>query len=181
MDTTNTKQTLRSINITFIAPFENHISNGGEKLLGNSNSIKQTNSGHVYASGQKIRHAFCQSLEELINNDINNDELFVSTGDAIPTDIAHNLRADFCGYMHPKGDAYIGKRVSPVSVTYAVAKKPSEIQTDLLVRYSNMNKEDNVIAHKEVSEYDEMIFNFSINNFLVSVNLYLSIFIIIFS
>ena len=40
-----TKKPIVGIMVSLVAPFENHIANGGEKLLGNASSIKRRPDG----------------------------------------------------------------------------------------------------------------------------------------
>ena len=43
---------IKGILVSSLAPFENHMANNGEKLLGNASSIKRRPDGCVYISGQ---------------------------------------------------------------------------------------------------------------------------------
>lgn len=42
---------IKGILVSSLAPFENHMANNGEKLLGNASSIKRRPDGRVYISG----------------------------------------------------------------------------------------------------------------------------------
>lgn len=56
---------IKGILVTALAPFENHIANGGEKLLGNASSIKRRPDGRVYVSGQMQRHVLFSAIDRL--------------------------------------------------------------------------------------------------------------------
>lgn len=154
---------LRSILVVASAPFTAHIGNAGEKLLGNFTSIKRLPGGEVYFSGQKQRHAFFASLTEINRHDPDRDKTWVSNADGISDDLANDLRADLGGYMRPRGEAYLGKRVSPVSATFAIAKEPSRVFVDLLQRKTDRDTTEMAIAQREVSERDEMVYAFHLD------------------
>src|SRR5690606_33288529 len=122
---------IRGILISILAPFENHIANGGEKLLGNASSIKRRPDGRVYISGQMQRHALFSALDRLNESDPEKGDTFVSNGDGITNLVERDLRADLGGFMHPSRGDYSGRRTAPLSVTPAVALNPSEIGRDL--------------------------------------------------
>jgi CRISPR-associated protein Cst2 len=174
---------IKGILVTLIAPFENHIANGGEKLLGNASSIKRRPDGRVYVSGQMQRHVLFSAIDRLNQSDKEKGETFVSNGDGISNLIEKDLRADMGGFMHPSKGDYSGRRTAPLSVTPAVAIKESEVGRDLLIRiqtnvkgdqaYSDgyiirdsekdaadANDQKQALATKEFSEYDLMHMNF---------------------
>lgn len=169
---------IKGILVTELAPFENHIANGGEKLLGNASSIKRRPDGRVYISGQMQRHVLFSAIDRINLSDLSHKDTFVSNGDGVSNQIEKDLRADMGGFMHPSKGDYSGRRTAPLSVTPAVALKTSEIGRDLLVRvktfhnndtYSdgyiidkgnNDNIKDQALATKEFSEYDLMHMNF---------------------
>lgn len=158
--------------VSLIAPFENHIANGGEKLLGNASSIKRRPDGKVYISGQMQRHVFFSALKRL--NDIEKKsfkrnsedkqfditQTFVSNADGITNDITHDLRADLGGYMHTNDGENSERRTGALSVTVAVAKDESKVKNDLLNRVAINPKSDPALATKEFSQHDDMIMNF---------------------
>lgn len=166
------KQPIVGIFVSLVAPFENHIANGGEKLLGNASSIKRRPDGKVYISGQMQRHVFFSALKKL--NDIekksfnSNSEdnpfditqTFVSNADGITNDIAHDLRADLGGYMHTSEGENSERRTGALSVTIAVAKNESQVKNDLINRVAIDPERDPALATKEFSQHDEMIMNF---------------------
>ncbi len=172
--------TIKGILVTLLAPMENHIANGGEKLLGNASSIKRRPDGKVYISGQMQRHVLFSAIDRLNQDDENKGQTFVSNGDGISNRIETDLRADMGGFMHPSTGDYSGRRTAPLSVTPAVAIDESEVGRDLLLRiktnvkgkhaYSNGyiisdKGEDNdekkqALATKEYSQKDIMQMNF---------------------
>ena len=154
---------IKGILVTSLAPFENHIANGGEKLLGNASSIKRRPDGRVYISGQMQRHVLFSAINRLNLADANHGNTFVSNGDGITNQIENDLRADMGGFMHPSRGDYSGRRTAPLSVTPAVAMKESEIGRDLLVRVrmdDSDSAKDQALATKEFSEHDLMNMNF---------------------
>lgn len=156
-------ENIKGILVSIVAPMDNHIANGGEKLLGNAGSIKKRNDGRVYVSGQMQRHVLFSAIERINLADVNKGSTYVSNGDGISNAIEVDLRADLGGFMHPSAGSYSGRRTAPLTVTPAVATKASEITRDLLVRVK-MNEEessrDQALATKEMSDSDVMIMNF---------------------
>lgn len=154
---------IKGIFVSALAPFENHIANGGEKLLGNASSIKRRPDGKVYVSGQMQRHVLFSAIDRMNEADTGKGETFVSNGDGVSNQIEKDLRADMGGFMHPSKGDYSGRRTAPLSVTPAVAMKASEVGRDLLVRIK-MNTEndakDQALATREFSESDLMHMNF---------------------
>ncbi|GAF02868.1 type I-PGING CRISPR-associated protein Cas7/Csp1 [Saccharicrinis fermentans] len=154
---------IKGILVSVLAPFENHIANGGEKLLGNASSIKRRPDGKVYVSGQMQRHVLFSAIKRLNEADENKGTTFVSNGDGITNQIENDLRADMGGFMHPSKGDYSGRRTAPLSVTPAVAMDKSEVGRDLLVRVKmdqSDDSKDQALATKEFSEYDLMHMNF---------------------
>ncbi|SHE83606.1 CRISPR-associated protein Cst2 [Mariniphaga anaerophila] len=137
---------IKGILVTALAPFENHIANGGEKLLGNASSIKRRPDGRVYISGQMQRHVLFSAMDRINSADSAKGETFVSNGDGISNLIEKDLRADMGGFMHPSKGDYSGRRTAPLSVTPAVAMKESEVGRDLLIRIQNNVKGDKVYS-----------------------------------
>ncbi|MDW8464741.1 MAG: type I-PGING CRISPR-associated protein Cas7/Csp1 [Chloroherpetonaceae bacterium] len=157
---------IKGILVSLLAPMENHIANGGEKLLGNASSIKQRPDGRVYISGQMQRHALFCAIERLNLEDPNRGNTYVSNGDGISNAIEVDLRADMGGFMHPKAGNYSGRRTSPISVTPAVALEKSEIGRDLLIRLkmdTSGESREQALATREFSEHDMMLMNFHLD------------------
>jgi len=125
---------IKGILVSALAPFENHIANGGEKLLGNASSIKRRPDGRVYVSGQMQRHVLFSAMDRINETDRAKEETFVSNGDGVSNLIEKDLRADMGGFMHPSKGDYSGRRTAPLSVTPAVAMEASEVGRDLLIR-----------------------------------------------
>lgn len=154
---------IKGILISSVAVFENHIANGGEKLLGNASSIKRRPDGKVYVSGQMQRHVLFSAIDRLNREDNDVTETYVSNGDGVSNKIEVDLRADMGGFMHPSKGDYSGRRTAPLSVTPAVAFAQSEVGRDLLIRLKqNPDESDQkqALATKEFSEFDLMHMNF---------------------
>lgn len=150
---------IKGILITMLAPMENHIANGGEKLLGNASSIKRRPDGKVYISGQMQRHVIFSAINRINQYDENRGQTYVSNGDGIGNNIETDIRADLGGFMHPSKGDYSGRRTAPLSVTPAIALSESEIGRDLMLRLSTMDR-NNAVATREFSQGDIMNMNF---------------------
>lgn len=183
---------IKGILVSVVAPFENHIANGGEKLLGNASSIKRRPDGRVYVSGQMQRHVLFSAINRLNESDENKNDTFVSNGDGITNLIERDLRSDMGGFMHPSKGDYSGRRTAPLSVTPAVAIDKSDVGRDLLVRlkvnvkgersysdgYILRNDDDaadakeqkQALATKEFSEFDLMHMNFFLDVSALSIS-----------
>lgn len=164
---------IKGILVTALAPFENHIANGGEKLLGNASSIKRRPDGRVYVSGQMQRHVLFSAIDRINATDPNKKDTFVSNGDGISNLIEKDLRADMGGFMHPSKGDYSGRRTAPLSVTPAVAVGVSEVGRDLLVRIrfdESEDAKDQALATKEFSEHDLMHMNFFLDISALSIS-----------
>jgi len=164
---------IKGILVSVVAPFENHIANGGEKLLGNASSIKRRPDGRVYVSGQMQRHVLFSAINRLNESDKNKGDTFVSNGDGITNLIERDLRSDMGGFMHPSKGDYSGRRTAPLSVTPAIAIDKSDVGRDLLVRIKfdqNEGSKDQAMATKEFSEFDLMHMNFFLDISALSVS-----------
>lgn len=152
---------IKGILISTLAPFENHMANGGEKLLGNASSVKRRPDGRVYISGQMQRHVLFSTIKRLNDSDGDKGDTFVSNGDGITNQIENDLRADMGGFMHTSAGNYSGRRTAPLSVTPAIAMSESEVGRDLLVRIkTDPNGKEQALATREFSQYDVMHMNF---------------------
>ena len=163
---------IKGILITLLAPMNDHIANGGEKILGNASSIKQRPDGRVYISGQKQRHALFSAMERLNFEDSQRNGTYVSNGDGITTIIENDLRADLGGFLQTKKESYSGRRTAPLTATPAVALKPSEVGRDLLIRLKVVTgdeSKDQALATREYSQADVMLMNFFIDVSAVSI------------
>lgn len=166
MNQTEQQKPIAGILVTMVAPFENHIANGGEKLFGNAGSIKRRPDGKVYVSGQMQRHVFFSSIDRLNSLDADRGNTFVSNGDGITQEIERDIRADLGGFMYPSKGNYSGRRISPLSVTPAVALSDSKVGRDLLVRIKvdpQADSQTQAFATKEYSESDKMCMNFHLD------------------
>lgn len=163
---------IKGILVTLLAPMNDHIANGGEKILGNASSIKQRPDGRVYISGQKQRHALFSAMERLNFEDNQRNGTYVSNGDGVTTIVEKDLRADLGGFLQTKKESYSGRRTAPLTATPAVALEPSEVGRDLLIRLKvNENKDtrDQALATREYSQDDVMLMNFFIDVGAVSI------------
>ena len=138
---------IRSILVTLMAPMQNHVANGGEKLLGNASSIKRRPDGRVYISGQMQRHALFAAIDRLnhaqqLENKVPHEaQTYVSNADGVTNVLERDLRADLGGYLLTNTGEYSGRRTAPISATPAVALNASEVGRDLTLRIrENPNK-----------------------------------------
>lgn len=163
---------IKGILVTLIAPMNDHIANGGEKILGNASSIKQRPDGRVYISGQKQRHALFSAMERLNFEDGSRNGTYVSNGDGITTIIEKDLRADLGGFLDTNKESYSGRRTAPLTATPAVALEQSQVGRDLLIRLKVLTNDDSkkqALATREYSQNDEMLMSFFIDVGAVSV------------
>lgn len=165
---------IKGILVTMLAPFENHMANCGEKLLGNASSIKRRPDGHVYISGQMQRHVLFSAIDRLNSSDEKKGDTFVSNGDGVTNQIENDLRADMGGFMHPTKGDYSGRRTAPLSVTPAVATNESDVGRDLLMRLKvntgSSDSNDQAIATREYSQCDMMRMNFFLDVTALSIS-----------
>lgn len=149
--------TIKSITVTLVAPMSDHAANRGEKLLGNLSSIKQRPDERVYIAGQMQRHALFSAIDRLNENE---GGTYLSNGDGINfNNMKQDLRADMGGFLRPG----IERRTSPVSATPAVAKNPSQVGRDLLLRLNQREGSDPVPATNSYSQHDDMIMSFHLD------------------
>lgn len=162
-------ENIKGILVSMLVPMENHMANGGEKLLGNASSIKRRPDERVYISGQMQRHALFSAMERLNLSDAARGETFISNGDGVTNLIEKDLRADMGGFLHTNKGDYSGRRTAPLTVTPAVALEPSEVGRDLLVRVKNERLGEKIegeeekkqaLATREFSQSDVMHMNF---------------------
>lgn len=162
---------IKGILVTLIAPFENHIANGGDKLLGNMPTIKKRLDERAYISGQMQRHSLFSAINRVNIDDQEDNHIgenddqytYVSNADGITSMIERDLRADMGGFMHTIDGIGSVRRTSPISATPAVAIDPSKFGNDLLVCVNNNPNEDakkQAIVTVEYSQEDNMRMNF---------------------
>ena len=149
---------IKTILVTSVAPMDMHRANSGQNYLGNATAIKRRNDGRVYISGQMQRHALFSAIDRLNNN----PDTMVSNGDGTSFMIETDLRADLGGFMHTEISGEPGRRTSPVSATPAVALEKSKTVSDMLLRLSTQDNQQN-IATMELSEHDDMNASFSLD------------------
>jgi CRISPR-associated protein Cst2 len=120
------------------------------------------------------RHALFSAIERLNLEDEDRGDTYVSNGDGITNQVEVDLRADLGGFMHPSQGSYSGRRIAPVSATFAVATEPSEVGRDLLIRIKqNTNEESSqkqALATNEFSQDDEMQMAFHLDVGALSVS-----------
>ncbi len=162
-----------------LVPMENHMANGGEKLLGNASSIKRRPDEKVYISGQMQRHALFSAMERLNLTDTDKGQTFISNGDGVTNKIETDLRADLGGFLHTSKGDYSGRRTAPLTVTPAVALAKSEVGRDLLVRIKNPRigelaegetEKGQALATREFSQFDMMHMNFFLDITTLSIS-----------
>lgn len=163
---------IKGILVSMLVPMENHMANGGEKLLGNASSIKRRPDDRVYISGQMQRHALFSAMERLNLTDPAKGETFISNGDGVTNLIEKDLRADMGGFLHTSKGDYSGRRTAPLTVTPAVALNPSEVGRDLLVRIKQNQggEKDQALATREFSQSDMMHMNFFLDITTLSIS-----------
>lgn len=157
---------IKGILISAVAPMNDHIANGGEKILGNASSIKRRPDGRVYISGQMQRHVLFSALDRLNAEDPNKGDSYVSNGDGVTTIVETDLRADLGGFLQTSKESYSGRRTAPISATPAVALDESEVGRDLLIRLKvtqNGDSKSQALATREFSQFDEMLMNFFVD------------------
>ncbi len=162
-----------------LVPMENHMANGGEKILGNASSIKRRPDDRAYISGQMQRHALFSAMERINLSDANKGETFISNGDGVTNQVEKDLRADMGGFLHTTKGDYSGRRTAPLTVTPAVALEPSEFGRDLLVRVKSERlgekpegeeEKKQALATREFSQSDMMHMNFFLDITTLSIS-----------
>jgi len=165
---------IKGISVTLLSQMNNHIANGGEKLLGNASSIKRRPDGRVYISGQMQRQALFSDIERLNLESSDRGNTYVSNGDGTTNNIGEDLRADMGGFMHPSQGDYSGRRTAPMSATMAVALKESDVGRDLLIRIKQNPNDDSeqkqALATNEFSQGDAMQMSFHLDVSALSVS-----------
>ncbi|MDZ7693037.1 MAG: type I-PGING CRISPR-associated protein Cas7/Csp1 [Balneolaceae bacterium] len=165
---------IKGISVTILSQMNNHIANGGEKLLGNASSIKRRPDGRVYISGQMQRQALFSAIERLNLESSDRGNTYVSNGDGTTNKIEEDLRADMGGFMHPSQGDYSGRRTAPMSATMAVALKESDVGRDLLIRIKQNPNDDSeqkqALATNEFSQGDAMQSSFHLDVSALSIS-----------
>ncbi|MFW5847907.1 MAG: hypothetical protein ACOCVF_03225 [bacterium] len=159
----NLFKNLKSVSIVSTSQIENSCANSGQNTLDNENELKMVDN-HLELSGQSIRAQIREYVKK--NYEFSPDEYFTEPDTAGENskngkpDIKADVRVDIFGTMIPK-PKYI--RLSPLQVSSAIAINESTIKRDMLVNFNkNSDSQNNNIVTKNVSEKDEMLFNYNI-------------------
>ncbi len=125
------------VTITWLSKVDLSNINSGEGGGGNVVELKTYRSGkRPYASGQSVRHALREALER------GNPGCIKSTPEAPSGDIKEDWLCDLFGYLNPRKGEGSDRRWSPIKCTPALGQVDSEIVTDLLLRMSDLEKDE---------------------------------------
>lgn len=143
----------RCVTITWLSKVDLSNINSGEGGGGNVVELKTYRAGRrPYASGQAVRHALREAIER------GNPGCFKSTPEAPSCDIKEDWLCDLFGYLSPRAGEGADRRWSPVKCTPALGQVDAEIVTDLLLRMSDLEKEqgksalDQRLAYVQLAE-----------------------------
>jgi len=146
--------TTQCVTVTWLSKVDLSNINSGEGGGGNVVELKTYRNGkRPYASGQAVRHALREALER------GNPGCFTSTPEAPSGDIAHDWLCDLFGYLNPKKDEGSDRRWSAIRCTPALGQVDSEIVTDLLLRMSDLEKEEGKAARDQRLAYVQLTDN----------------------
>ncbi len=147
---------IKGVSISAVADMEMHAANGAMKEIGNETILKRLPDGRCIISPQMVKHALFNAAERANNN---HNNTYFANADGTTNDIVHNITADMRGFLLLTQDEYGGKRISPVKVTPALARKESKMYVDLLTRHNNnpnTETKETIRKKKEVDpEYAE--------------------------
>ena len=125
------------VTITWLSKVDLSNINSGEGGGGNIVELKTYCRGRrPYASGQSVRHALREAIER------GNPGCFKSTPEAPTGSIADDWLCDLFGYLNPRKGEGADRRWSPIKCTPALGQLDSEIVTDLLLRMSDLEKDE---------------------------------------
>jgi CRISPR-associated protein Cst2 len=125
------------VTITWLSKTDLSNINSGEGGGGNVVELKTYRSGRrPYASGQSVRHALREAIER------GNPGCFTSTPEAPSCDIKADWLCDLFGYLSPRKGEGSNRRWSPIKCTPALGQRDAEIVTDLLLRMSDLEKDE---------------------------------------
>jgi CRISPR-associated protein Cst2 len=134
---------IRKINVCADMVLENH--NVNANIEGDNKKVD----GHTAIAGQKIKHMLFESIKIL------DGSVHISNSDGVMGNIELDLRSDFGGYMITQDKANTNKRLSPIKVSYAIARNVSKFSEDLFVRFKmNLNEAD-----KDAKKHSEQRIN----------------------
>lgn len=167
-------ENIKGISVIVQTQMNNHIANGGEKLLGNASSIKRRPDGRVYISGQMQRQALFSAIERINLESSERGSTYVSNGDGTTNRIEEDLRSDMGGFLHTSQGHYSGRRTAPISATMAVSLNESEVGRDLLIRLKQDSNADSAqkqaLATNEFSQSDTMLMSFHLDISALSIS-----------
>jgi CRISPR-associated protein Cst2 len=139
------------VTITWLSKADLSNINSGEGGGGNVVELKTYHSGkRPYASGQAVRHALREAVER------GNPGCFKSTPEAPSCDIKNDWLCDLFGYLNPRKGEGADRRWSPIKCTPALGQCDSEIITDLLLRMSDMEKDEGKAAKDQRLAYVQL-------------------------
>ena len=144
----------KCVTLTWLSKVDLSNINSGEGGGGNVVELKTYRAGkRPYASGQSVRHALREALER------GNPGCFTSTPEAPSTDIANDWLCDLFGYLSPRKGEGSDRRWSPIKCTPALGQLDSEIVTDLLLRMSDLEKDEGKAALDQRLAYVQLTDN----------------------
>jgi len=142
------------VTITWLSKVDLSNINSGEGGGGNVVELKTYRSGRrPYASGQSVRHALREALER------GNPGCFKSTPEAPSGDIKEDWLCDLFGYLSPRRGEGADRRWSPIKCTPALGQCDAEIVTDLLLRMSDLEKDEGKAARDQRLAYVQLAEN----------------------
>lgn len=146
--------TTQCVTVTWLSKVDLSNINSGEGGGGNVVELKTYRSGkRPYASGQSVRHALREAIER------GNPGCFKSTPEAPTGDIADDWLCDLFGYLNPKKGEGADRRWSPIKCTPALGQIDSEIVTDLLLRMSDLEKDEGKTSKDQRLAYVQLTDN----------------------
>lgn len=144
----------KCVTLTWLSKVDLSNINSGEGGGGNVVELKTYRAGkRPYASGQSVRHALREALER------GNPGCFKSTPEAPSCDIKNDWLCDLFGYLSPRAGEGSNRRWSPIKCTPALGQLDSEIVTDLLLRMSDLEKDEGKAALDQRLAYVQMTDN----------------------
>ena len=144
----------KCVTLTWLSKVDLSNLNSGEGGGGNVVELKTYRSGRrPYASGQSVRHALREAIER------GNPGCFKTTPEAPSGDIKEDWLCDLFGYLSPRKGEGSDRRWSPIKCTPALGQLDAEIVTDLLLRMSDLEKNDAGAAKDQRLAYVQLAEN----------------------
>ena len=144
----------KCVTITWLSKVDLSNINSGEGGGGNIVELKTYSHGkRPYASGQSVRHALREAIER------GNPGCFKSTPEAPTGSIGDDWLCDLFGYLNPRKGEGADRRWSPIKCTPALGQIDSEIVTDLLLRMSDLEKDDGKTSKDQRLAYVQLTDN----------------------